>query len=132
MPPSAASGRKALSDWPKAILPHGKPPNGMRARTASSSVQTAAAHTGQYARRVTAAMPRQPTAMKSPSAAARASHGTGPTSSPVQCSSGSMKPSPARRPRPNAARSRRPCSTQPSSANPGSTSHHTVRGGKLA
>lgn len=132
VPPSAASGRNTLSACPKAILPQGKPPNGTPARSASSSVQTAAAQSGQQASRDTAEMPMQPTAMNSASAAASASHGTGPTSSPVQCSRGSMKPSPASRPRPNAARSLRSNSTQPSRANPGRTSHHSGRGGKLA
>lgn len=131
MPPTAASGRNTLSACPNAILPQGNPPKGTLARTASSSVQTAAAQTGHQASRDTAAIPMQPTATNSASATASASHGTGPTSSPVQCSSGSMKPSPASRPRPKPARSRRPCRVQPSSAKPGRTSHHRGRGGKL-
>ena len=96
MPPSAASGRKTPSAWPKAILPQGKPPNGARARAASPAIQSAAAHTGQAGSLETAAMPTPTSATKIASMATSASQGPGPTSTPVHTSSGSRKPRPKR------------------------------------
>ncbi len=47
-PPSAANQRSGESAWLNASRPHGKPPNGARSRTASSSTHAAPIHAGAH------------------------------------------------------------------------------------
>ncbi len=96
MPPTAASGRKTPSAWPKAILPQGKPWKGTRARTASPAIHSAAAHSGQAGSFETAVMAAPTSATKIASTTTSAIQGPGPTSTPVHTSSGSRNPRPKR------------------------------------
>ena len=82
-PPTAATGSSGPSGWPNATRPHGNPPNGTRARSASTPTHTAAAQSGAVhpARRSrdTTAIPAPAAPTKTASAPESASHGTGPT-----------------------------------------------------
>jgi hypothetical protein len=78
-PPTAATGSSGPSGWPNATRPHGNPPKGTRARTASTPTQTAAAHSGAPRSREVTAIPAPAAPTNSASAPESASHGTGPT-----------------------------------------------------
>lgn len=75
-------------------LAPGKPSNGTRARAASPAIHRAAAHSGQPGSRDTSAAPAPTRPTKRASMATSATHGPGPTSTPVHTSSGSRNPSP--------------------------------------
>ena len=87
-PPICASGSKGPSVWPKPTTPQGNPPNGTVDFAHSASAHRPANQTGQAdnLRTMTASSPNTPgnTACTIESA----NHGTNPTSSPVQGSSG--------------------------------------------
>ena len=81
-PPTAATGSSGPSGWPNATRPHGNPPKGVRARSASTPTHTAAAQSGavQPGRsRDTTAIPAPAAPTNTASAPESASHGTGPT-----------------------------------------------------
>ena len=94
----AASGSSGPSGCPNPTRPHGSPPHGTRARSASLATQTAADHTGAAGSRETSAMPAPPSPTNSDSSTTSATHGTGPTSEPIHVSNGSRKPMPNRKP----------------------------------
>jgi hypothetical protein len=85
-----------LSACENASLPQVKPPYGMRPRMASSATQTAAVQTGQPGSRMTSVTPSASGMKNSASNRARMIHGIGPTSMPVQSSSGRKNPAPNR------------------------------------
>src|SRR2546423_4626229 len=99
-PPMAATGRNTPLGCPNATLPHGKPPKGARAINASAATQTAAPQIGAAGSREAIAIPAPATATTSALTVASATHGSGPTNSPLHDSIGAKQPSSKAKPYP--------------------------------
>ncbi len=127
-PPSAASGVSGVSAWLKASFPHGKPPKGTRARTASCATHTAATHNGHPRTRVTAVLAGATSASRAASPAESTTQPSMPTNV-TKRSIASMKPRPKSRPRANDRRRRTPRTTRVSSATATGASGQIPAGG---
>src|SRR3546814_3259767 len=77
-PAIEANGSSGLSACPKAKRPHGKPPNGIRLRSASAVTHAPAIHTGERGARPTATASTPNTPNASASIAANANQGVAP------------------------------------------------------